>query len=97
MARTNDRGLFEQEKGFDVWWINYYDHLHRRHREIAGTKAQARALYDKRKREARLAGFNRVCRLAKIPDFRWHDLRRLVCSCRGSGGKGPAVPRSSHY
>lgn len=51
MARPNgkDRGLFERPKGSGIWWVLWYDHRGRRHREKAGTKAAARDLYLKRK------------------------------------------------
>jgi site-specific recombinase XerD len=46
------RGIFERESGSGVWWICYFDHIGRRHREKAGTKSAAILLYRKRKQEA---------------------------------------------
>jgi integrase len=46
------RGVFEKQPGSGVWWICYYDHIGRRHREKAGTKSAAILLYRKRKQEA---------------------------------------------
>src|SRR2546427_3070722 len=46
------RGIFEKVPGSSVWWIHWYDAQGRRHREKAGTKSMAIALYRKRKTEA---------------------------------------------
>jgi len=48
MARKNgeDRGLFQRN---GEWWILWYDAEGKRHREKAGTKSQAKLLYQKRK------------------------------------------------
>jgi integrase len=55
MARkgNQDRGLFERPKGSDIWWIRYADDTGREHRERIGRKGLARAVYEKRKTEAR--------------------------------------------
>jgi hypothetical protein len=37
--------------GTGVWWVHWYDAQGRRHREKAGTKSAAIALYRKRKTE----------------------------------------------
>lgn len=64
------RGIFEKVLGSGVWWIHWYDASGRRHREKAGTKSAANALYRKRKQEA-LEG-------RKLPEM----LRRAVVSFR---------------
>ena len=45
------RGIFEKVPGSGIWWIHWYDAQRRRHREKAGTKSAAIALYRKRKTE----------------------------------------------
>lgn len=64
MARKDgkDRGLFERQPGSGIWWIQYNDPQGRKRREKAGTKAQARALYQKRKAE--------VLQGRKLPELR---------------------------
>ena len=54
MARKygKDRGLYERPADSGVWWIQYNDADGKKRREKAGTKAQARLLYVKRKGEA---------------------------------------------
>lgn len=51
------RGLYLKPSGADPkgpnWWILWYDRNGQRHREKAGTKSQAEALYQKRKVEDR--------------------------------------------
>jgi integrase len=59
--KKNPRGLFERPAGSGVWWINYYVDGHQ-HREKVGTITNAKALYGKRKEDAR-AG-------RKLPDLR---------------------------
>ena len=46
------RGIYEREKGSEVWWIRYSDCTGRIRREKAGTKSAAITLYRKRKTEA---------------------------------------------
>ena len=46
------RGLFERPAESGVWWINYYVGG-RQHREKAGRRSDAIALYQKRKVDAR--------------------------------------------
>ena len=48
----NPRGLFERPLGSGVWWINYYADG-KQHREKAGRKSDALALYQKRKADTR--------------------------------------------
>ena len=48
----NPRGIFERPPGSGVWWVNYYARGER-HREKAGRKSDAIALYQKRKADAR--------------------------------------------
>ena len=52
---NHPRGIFERPNRSGVWWIRYADAQGREHREKAGTKGMALALYRKRKTEA-LAG-----------------------------------------
>jgi integrase len=47
-----ERGVFEKPAGSGVWWINYYADG-KQHREKAGRKSDAIALYQKRKADAR--------------------------------------------
>jgi integrase len=54
------RGVYKP-KASSVWWIHWYDHLGRRHREKVGTHDQARILYHKRKADSLL--------LAKLPEL----------------------------
>ncbi len=60
------RGVFEKVPGSGVWWVHYYDGDGKRRREKAGTKANAIALYYKRKAEA-LAGRKLPERLRQRP------------------------------
>jgi len=46
------RGIYERPAGSGVWWIHYYADG-KRHREKAGRKSDAIALYQKRKADAR--------------------------------------------
>jgi integrase len=46
------RGLFERPPGSGVWWINYYVNG-KQHREKAGRRSDALALYQKRKADSR--------------------------------------------
>jgi integrase len=46
------RGVYENPAGSGVWWVNYYA-SGKRHREKAGRKSDAVALYQKRKADAR--------------------------------------------
>jgi integrase len=46
------RGIYENPAGSGVWWVNYYAQG-KRHREKAGRKSDAVALYQKRKADAR--------------------------------------------
>jgi integrase len=45
----NPKGVFEKIPGSGVWWINYFDEAHKRHREKIGTKANAIHMYSHRK------------------------------------------------
>ncbi len=46
------RGIFERPNGSGVWWARYVGADGREHREKAGTRGMAQALYRKRKTEA---------------------------------------------
>ena len=46
------KGVYEHPAGSGVWWVNYYV-TGRRHREKAGRKSDAVALYQKRKADSR--------------------------------------------
>jgi integrase len=46
------RGIFERPAGSGVWWINYYVNG-KQHREKAGRRSDAVALYQKRKADSR--------------------------------------------
>ncbi len=46
------RGIFEKVPRSGIWWVRYTDAAGRYHREKAGTRSAARALYLKRKNEA---------------------------------------------
>ena len=48
----SQRGIFEKVPGSGVWWICWFDQFGKRHREKAGTKSAAIALYRKRKTQA---------------------------------------------
>lgn len=50
-AKGEDRGLFQKPKGSGVWWIRWHDQDGREHRQKAGTKANAKLLYAKRRAE----------------------------------------------
>ena len=76
MPRTNDRGLFEKVKGSDIWWIHYHDEFGRRKRELGGTKAMARNLYDQRKREVLLRGKQPELAAAEQPAVRFAEIMR---------------------
>ena len=62
----SQRGIFEKVPGSGVWYVHYYDAAGKRRREKAGTKANAIALYHKRKAEA-LAGRKLPERLRQRP------------------------------
>lgn len=47
------RGVYEKVPGSEIWWVLWYDADGRRHREKAGSKGQAKQLYEKRKTETR--------------------------------------------
>lgn len=49
---VKQRGVYERIPGSGAWWICYYDHIGRKHREKAGTKSAAIKLYRKRKQQA---------------------------------------------
>lgn len=52
-AKTkHPRGVFERPKGSGIWWARYAGADGREHREKAGTRGMALALYRKRKTEA---------------------------------------------
>ena len=59
MARKQgkDRGLFERPPGSGIWWVRYFDHHGREHREKIGAKGLARRVYEKRKTEIREGRF----------------------------------------
>lgn len=50
--RKHARGIFERPNGSGVWWARYVGADGREHREKAGTRGMALALYRKRKTEA---------------------------------------------
>jgi len=52
-----ERGIFERPTGSGVWWTRYADQYGRIHREKAGYKSTAKALYQKRKTEVREGRF----------------------------------------
>src|ERR1035437_3904824 len=55
MARREEervKGVYEHPAGSGVWWVNYYAQG-QRHREKAGRKSDAVALYQKRKADSR--------------------------------------------
>jgi integrase len=58
--QTPVRGLFERPAGSGCWWINYYVNG-KQHREKAGRRSDALALYQKRKADAR--------RKVKLPEL----------------------------
>jgi integrase len=63
MARREEekvKGVYEHPAGSGVWWINYYAQG-KRHREKAGRRSDAVALYQKRKADAR--------RKVKLPEL----------------------------
>src|SRR5436309_9469628 len=70
MPRNTDekksRGVFEKVPGSGEWWIQYFDAKGNRHREKAGTKANANSLVTIR-RAARLEG-------RKLPKLRTRTL-----------------------
>lgn len=49
--RGEDRGLFERPKGSGIWWVRYADLHGKDRREKAGTKSQAKSLYNLRQAE----------------------------------------------
>jgi integrase len=51
-AQKHSRGVYERPEGSGVWWVLYYA-SGKRHREKAGRKSDAVALYQKRKADAR--------------------------------------------
>ncbi|MBB5056075.1 integrase [Granulicella aggregans] len=44
-------GVYERDKGSNVWWIRWTDSDHKKHREKVGRKSDAKTLLDKRKTE----------------------------------------------
>lgn len=51
-SNPNARGIYEKVSGSGDWWIRYADSSGKIRREKAGTKANARNLYQRRKAEA---------------------------------------------
>ena len=52
MSTPNTRGIYEKVPGSGDWWIRYADATGKIRREKAGTKANARNLYQRRESEA---------------------------------------------
>ncbi len=52
MKKAKTRGIFERPAGSGCWWVNYYVNG-KQHREKAGRKSDALALYQKRKADSR--------------------------------------------
>jgi integrase len=77
VGEKKERGIFERPDGSGVWWINYYVNG-KQHREKAGRRSDAVALYQKRKADAR--------RKLKLPELvpskivRFADLSALAVS-----------------
>jgi integrase len=65
---AKSRGVFERPPGSGVWWIVYYIDG-QRHREIAGKKSAAIALYSKRKEDARAGRKLPTLRKSKVVTF----------------------------
>jgi len=55
------RGIYEHPKGSGLFWVCWFDHLGKRHREKAGTRSTAKLLYNKRKADSLL--------LKKLPEL----------------------------
>lgn len=74
MARANgkDRGIFERPKGSKMFWIRYAGPDGKEHRECAGTKSQAKALYQKRKVAIRTG--EKLPELVKAKIYTFEDL-----------------------
>lgn len=52
MKNKKVKGIFEKIPGSGIWWIEWYDSDHKRHREKAGRRSDALELYRTRKAEA---------------------------------------------
>lgn len=66
------RGLFQRPPGSGVWWVNYYVDG-KQHREKAGSKSAAIALYRKRKEDARAGR-----KLPQLRNSRFVSLAELI-------------------
>lgn len=51
VSSAKQRGIYEKIQGSGIWWIHWHDAQGRRHREKAGMRSTAIALYRKRKTE----------------------------------------------
>ena len=74
MARKREklRGIYEDPRGSNIWWIQYFDAQRRRHREKVGRREAAINLLAIR-RSAKLEG-------RKLPSPRQAILFRALCA-----------------
>lgn len=82
MARKGgqNRGLFERPPGSGIWWVDWYDHRGKRHREKMGTWSAARDHYISRKNMVREIK-NGLRRESDLFDAKPLTLKEFIADC----------------
>lgn len=90
MARKREklRGIYEEPKGSDIWWIQYFDAERKRHREKVGRREAAINLLALR-RTAKIEG-------RKLPAPRRAVLFRTLCSDALEHSRAENAPKSTY-
>jgi integrase len=90
MARKREklRGIYEDPKGSNIWWIQYFDAQRRRHREKVGRREAAINLLAIR-RSAKLEG-------RKLPSPRQAILFRALCADALEHSRAENTSKSTH-
>ncbi len=90
MSRKREklRGIYEDHKGSNIWWIQYFDAQHKRHREKAGRREAAINLLAIR-RSAKLEG-------RKLPSPRQAILFRTLCADALEHSRAENAAKSTH-
>ncbi len=90
MARKREklRGIYEDPKGSNIWWIQYFDAQRKRHREKVGKREAAINLLAIR-RSAKLEG-------RKLPSPRQAILFRALCADALEHSRAENTAKSTH-
>ena len=86
--REKLRGIYEEPKGSNIWWIQYFDVQHKRHREKVGRREAAINLLAIR-RSAKLEG-------RKLPSPRQATLFRTLCADALEHSRAENTAKSTH-